>query len=237
MEALPTFPGDVNGGSLAINDKGQAIGWSGACTTPLHALLWQDDSVMDLGSLGGEAPHLPFGINNRGQVVGFSSLPGDTTVHAFLWHDGVMTDLGTLPGDVASLADDINGEGQVVGTSFDAEGNPRAFLWHKGRMTDLNSLIRGGSSLVLLEASSINSRGDIAGYGFLPSTGEIHAFLARPKRQKFRREIDATTDEIGVAVLPAEVNRSHMDTLPEGVGRLLQQRLITAPFGGRAKRP
>src|SRR5215469_18920794 len=108
--------------------------------------------------------NIAFDINNQGQVVGLSGLPGDTTVHAFLWQKGIMTDLGTLPGDVASEGDAINSKGQVVGGSADMDGNARAFLWQNGVMTDLNTLIPADSPLFLIEATgTINSRGQIAG--------------------------------------------------------------------------
>jgi probable HAF family extracellular repeat protein len=132
-------------------------------------------------------------INNLGQVVGNSNLPGDTTYHAFLWkkafpwEKGVMHDLGTLPGDVASDADGINNLGQVVGGSFDAEGNGRAYLWQNGVMTDLNTLIPADSPLYLYEASgAINDHGQIGGVALVTSgehRGEYHAFLATPTKR------------------------------------------------------
>jgi probable HAF family extracellular repeat protein len=38
------------------------------------------------------------GINNDGEVVGASSLPGDLLYRVFLWRNGMMTDVGTLGG-------------------------------------------------------------------------------------------------------------------------------------------
>ena len=39
----------------------------------------------------------PFGVNDSGQVVGWSTV-GNATRNAFLYSDGQMTDLGTLGG-------------------------------------------------------------------------------------------------------------------------------------------
>ncbi len=94
VQELPTFPGDPEGFAGPINDRGEAAGASGNCTTEgFHALLWQEGSVTDLGNLGGTMGNIAIDINNQGQIVGRSNLPGDTTFHAFLWQNGVMTDL------------------------------------------------------------------------------------------------------------------------------------------------
>jgi len=182
---LPTFSGDPVGMAWGINYWGQATGYSGNCTTVLHALLWQGGRVTDLGNLGGTMNNEGVDINNLGQVVGYSDLPGDTTGHAFLWQKGTgMIDLGTLPGDVGSDGDGINDLGQVVGGSWDAEGNDRAFLWQNGVMTDLNTLIPPDSPLYLIEATgTINDQGEIAGIALQISTGEVHAFLATPTQR------------------------------------------------------
>jgi probable HAF family extracellular repeat protein len=72
-------------------------------------VLWQNGTPTDLGNLGGMFFNIAFDINNQGQVIGQSDLPGDTTHHAFLrTEDDNMQDLGTLPGDVVSLANAIN---------------------------------------------------------------------------------------------------------------------------------
>ena len=95
--ALPTVGSDPDGEANAINDQGQAVGYSGTCTTALHAVLWEENGTVfplpDLGT-GGFA----FGINNQGQIVGDVASPDGTTFYAALWRNGAITNLRTLPG-------------------------------------------------------------------------------------------------------------------------------------------
>jgi len=219
IQELPTFPGDPDGVALVINDNGQAAGASGNChkdspEEDFHALLWTHGTVIDLGNLGGTMNNLSQDINNQGQVVGFSNLPGDTTTHAFFWQNGVMTDLGTLPGDFSSFAAGINGKGQVVGTSLDSSGNPRAFLRQGGVMTDLNTLIPAGSPLFLLAAFSINSRGEIVGDALQISTGEVHGYLATPSNSQAASESAVS-----------ETSHRPKVVLPENVRKMIRERL------------
>ncbi len=224
IQELPTISGDLDGATQAINDRGQAVGFTGNCVldvpfTSFHAVLWQRDAhswtATDLGNLGGTILNLAFGINNRGQVVGQSALPGNTAFHAFLWQNGTMTDLGTLPGDVVSWAETINSKGQAVGTSFDASGNPHPFLWENGVMTDLNTLIPADSPLFLLEAIGNNDRGEIVSFGVQPATGEIHAYKATPSQGA----------ESATPAAPGSTSERPKHTLPENVRKLLRQRL------------
>jgi probable HAF family extracellular repeat protein len=190
IKQLHTFPGDPNGVAAWINDKGQVVGASGTCAPfnpnsglyllEAHALLWQGDTVTDLGNLGGTgagAGNHACAINNHGQVVGHSDLPFNATFHGFLWtRESGMQDLGALTGDFASVALGINDRGEAVGASIGDSG-PRAFLWENGEMIDLNTLIPASTGLTLLVAQSINADGQIVGFG-VTNTGEIHGFLA-----------------------------------------------------------
>lgn len=188
---LPTYGGDPDGNAHAINNSGQAAGGSGVCSAfnpiwltnlqPLHALLWESGQVVDLGNLGGTGYGdgiMALALNNEGQVVGSSDLPGDANFHAFLWtHEARMQDLGTVEGDVDSAAIGINDSGQIVGVSLDANFNPRAFLRRGQELIDLNTLVPAGSSLYLASACSINADGEIAGFAF-DGSGNVHAYMA-----------------------------------------------------------
>jgi probable HAF family extracellular repeat protein len=101
---------------------------------------------------------------------------------------GVATDLGHLS-DCYSLAFTINSQGQIVGGTFscaDGGTHSRAFLWENGTMVDLDTLVSAGSPLRLVEAVTINDRGEIAGNGVPPGVARKdfgtlgHAFLLIP---------------------------------------------------------
>ena len=204
--ALPTFPGDDLAAAFGINDNGDVVGLSGTCGPPdsyalgVHAVVWRNGSVVDLGGLGGAMNNAALVINNAGQIVGQSDLPRDVNptrkcadvpgTRAVLWQNEPNVDikiinLGTLPGDCLSSATDINAQGQVVGVSCDDSYNCHAFLWEKGiGMIDLNSLITTGSpgsSLVLTGADGINDFGWIAGTAVDSNNQNFTpAFLAKP---------------------------------------------------------
>lgn len=200
IRQLSLLPGDTVGMALGINDYGVPVGASGNCSNTVipgfsgapHAVLWErNGTVVDLGNLGGTINTSILGvgkfasqINNRGMVVGQSTLKGNTTFHPFLWtRETGMVDLGVLPDDLVGTATDVNNSGVIVGASVSApgpsSGNPRAYVWEQGKMKHLNDLAAEGNSLYLLTAFSINEAGVIAGFG-VTDGGDIYGFLATP---------------------------------------------------------
>jgi probable HAF family extracellular repeat protein len=81
----------------------------------LHAFLWRNGAMEDLGNLGGSSINEAFSVNSKGEIVGRSK-PSGTSARAFLWRDGAMQDLGTLIGGEATALD-INDNSQIVGYS------------------------------------------------------------------------------------------------------------------------
>ena len=100
------FPGKA----ADINNAGQVAGaWESTRGYPVAALWDAAHGVRELGVLPGGIFSAAYGLNDVGQVVGWSeSFDGN---HAFLWDDGQMIDLG------CGVAADINNAGQIVGWS------------------------------------------------------------------------------------------------------------------------
>jgi probable HAF family extracellular repeat protein len=171
-----------------INSRDQVVG-SSHPPRPADrlAFIWTTkDGLRSLGTLGGSRSEA-FGINERGQVVGWSYLPGDWD-RAFLWTEKEgMRNLGTLRGGSWSWGLGVNNRGQITGWSY-VEGDLawHAFLWtEQNGMTDLGAIVGQNS-----EGMAINNRGDIVGrtgpIGDIRDDpgnpqGEFHAFLWRDK--------------------------------------------------------
>jgi probable HAF family extracellular repeat protein len=129
-------------------------------------------SLIDLGTLPGGSASGADGINDSGEVVGWSyTASGDT--HAFLYTQATrMTDLGTLGGN-DSEADGINDSGEVVGWSNTASSDTDAFLYTQATgMTDLGVLPGYTDSY----ATAVNDSGEVVGYS-TSASGIKHAFL------------------------------------------------------------
>jgi len=152
-----------------LNDNGQMVGvvdYLGSSWREI-AFLWDGVTFTTLGPLTGEVGDISeaYGINNAGQVVGYSDASND--YHATLWDGETITDLGTLPGGTESYAVGINNIGQVVGWSAtDGEDEEHAFLYLPAPaygltagMHDLNNLVPEGSLLLEDGIIDINDNG------------------------------------------------------------------------------
>jgi probable HAF family extracellular repeat protein len=170
MTALPTLGGN-NAEGVAINDRGQIIGFSETearlpCQSlflyVFKAFIFDRGRISALPLIPGDNAALGSGINDLGQAVGTSGFCSIAR-HSVLWQNGRVIDLGSLGGTADNLPSDINNRGEIVGES-DIAGNTHhhAFLWRSGAISDLGTLPGDVDS----SASSINNKGQIAGFSF-----------------------------------------------------------------------
>jgi probable HAF family extracellular repeat protein len=175
---------------FGINNAGTIVGVN---SDTVRAFVLQSGVFTTIGSNRSVA----YAVSeaNPVHVVGTVGLgSSDFPTHAFIWTDAGLKDLGTLSGltnsDAYNVAIVNGSEVRVVGTSYSnvTLSDARAFVWQDennngasdpGEMKDLNTLISDASWTVLQQARSINSSGQIVGFG-LKTNGETHAFLLTP---------------------------------------------------------
>jgi len=118
---------------------------------------------IDLGTLGGQESY-GTGINNWGQVVGYSETENQGEYRAFLWTGVKMKTLESFDDDFVSLAWCINDRGQAVGSSLNYAYERRPVLWDHSGLHELETL--GGT---FSDAYGINRHGEIVGQATLPN--------------------------------------------------------------------
>ena len=186
--------GTLGRGSSAfgINNADKVVGSSETPATPSgdfwnpgHAFVYTSrQGMQDLNNLidpsQGWELRRASAINDRGQIVGYGAR--NAAIRAFRYSHEHVQDLGTFPGGGFSYALALNNRGDVVGAAYlDASGvgNFRAMLYtnHRG-IQNLNDLIDPSLGWILREATGINERGQIVGWGELD--GQERAFRLTP---------------------------------------------------------
>ncbi|MCC6443563.1 MAG: hypothetical protein IT210_08940 [Armatimonadetes bacterium] len=119
-------PGElVYSDAAGINNQGQVV----VNSSSIGAFLWEKGRVTSLGVLENDVWNWAMSINDKGQVVGFSSGPeGAPNGRPFLWERGQMVDLNAAfedPQDEWRLdwAYSINNRGAIVGVGFRKDAN------------------------------------------------------------------------------------------------------------------
>jgi len=129
--------------------------------------------VTDIGTLGG-SQSFAFGINDGGQVYGYSWLTGDATAHPFLYDGRTMSDLGELVVTFAGGA--INNAGQIAtAVALNGITTPAVYDSQSGMLTII-PLLGGVSSFGFGGvATAINNFSEVVGYSYIDAITP-HAF-------------------------------------------------------------
>ncbi len=149
------------------------LAWAAVCCLagPSEAVKFKYEN---LGTLGGTQPHgslgyKEVGINDAGQVVGFSRTAGGA-IHAFVKSPGQnMVDLGNIPGSTENRAACINSQGIIGGWYRD-----NAFVYHACEWMKIGDVYQ----LTVLP-EDIRSVYGINAAGYLVG-GEYHAMVKTP---------------------------------------------------------
>jgi probable HAF family extracellular repeat protein len=160
-----------------INERGHVSGFAYVNNMPdpstglprMDPFLWDNGKMIDLGTFGGVFG-FPNGMNNRGQVIGGSSVasnPGacnfentNAGCDPFLWDGEKLIDLSTASvGGNPQSAFWIKDAGEIVGGGSFPNAVFDAYQWRKGIATDLGAL----PSDCYSEAYAINANSQVVG--------------------------------------------------------------------------
>ena len=199
----------------AFNDFGEAAGTSqsaesnskyvtpyirslqkGKPSGPERAYHWKNGVMTELKGPG-SVLSVPSGINNVGQIVGFSVNEGSPVRHACVWDEaGMMKGLGKLGKLIEFgreyIAKGINNRGQIVGwcgyQHQELFGPGCAWYWDRDSgMVELDELSVSKTVFErLIVAEDINDHGQIVGFGMLEDD-VAHAFLMTPRSKSKRK--------------------------------------------------
>jgi uncharacterized membrane protein len=230
MQDLGTLGTGTDATAALINERGQVVGWSYTNATPsaicaeagfgfgfaltTSSFIWdQQNGMRDIGGLGGTCT-IATDLNDRGQIVGLSALPGDLVMHPFVWDAATgMTDLlgasSALTNPFFGLT--INEHGVVAGSAIDAGFTAfYPFLWQKvgGKWKQTNLEVNSVTT-------SINASGQVVGYGnvsFLWEDGGPAADLSTlvpPNSAVSRAEVNEINDRGEIAAQGWDASGNH----------------------------
>jgi probable HAF family extracellular repeat protein len=203
------------GEKVQVTGYSHILPCSGSDCGPVHAFLYSNGTMQDLGTLPSGTQSEGFAVNSDGQVTGWADVSDKQrtffTQHAFLYSDSKMQDLGTLPGGTVSFGLGINDRErserkgreqkdseqesgvQITGFSSSAAAVfEHAFVYSNGTMKDLGTLPGGRAS----SGNAINQSGQVTGYSEIPGPN-IHAFLYSNGTMQDLGTLPGTSDSFG----------------------------------------
>src|SRR5690606_1321642 len=160
-----------NSEALSLNESNHVVGWSETSDGAVHAFVYRNGAMIDLGLLPGGDRAEARAINEAGVIVGVGYVAGRR--RPFRYADGVMTALSALS-DADAEALGINDLGQAVGWSETDEGESYAVLWEPD-----GTIVNLGLDSPTLEtfAYTANNVDRAVGTAFFPAFKEDQAAM------------------------------------------------------------
>lgn len=210
LQMLALLAGDTGGSAYAINNNGEAAGYSSGRNGE-RAVWWTLGGTVHLlrGLPGSNSRAL--GMNDIGDIVGTATTAQN---HAVAWpNKGQIIDLGTLPGFTSSEAVSISNNQDVVGYATGTPSAPnfsRAVLWNLRTQTvvDLGALAPGGQS----RASDVNDSGQVVGAATSDHSGRAFIWTA----DQGMRDLNALAGLSGILLTEAISINVHGDIVAIG---------------------
>jgi probable HAF family extracellular repeat protein len=173
--------------TTALNDSREVTGESAlpgaAPLQGMHAFLFSQGAMHDLGVLEGDNESQGMGLNNLGHVVGSSQRDSNHARAFFFDGLGAMKAIGSFGGTV-SQAFGVNDDDVVVGMAADSLNKSHAFVIDEkngGLLLDLQTMLdASGDDFVLAQALGINDAGQILASGFGPTDSFPRAVVLTP---------------------------------------------------------
>ncbi len=173
---LGTLPGGLESSAAEdISNNGIVVGISGGI-----GFVWTaSEGMRPLPPLPGFDLSGAYAVNERGEIVGFSSSrSGTPSNQATLWSpDGTPTPIPRPPGTSYTTAVDVNARGEVLVTGVVGDRGV-AFVWtRQGGFVEVSGFEPGRSST---SAYAIGARGEVVGSSGI--AGAVHAFVWTAER-------------------------------------------------------
>jgi probable HAF family extracellular repeat protein len=151
---------------VAINDDGDVVGGSqlaGDVGNDVHAFRYHDGVLEDIGATLG-LRNVATGINNRGEIVGWTGEPFQR--HPFLYRDGMLNVLD-VPNDASTRGINARGDFPINLLVPHAQDGFQVLLYSQGQVAPLVNINNSSA-----QAAGINARGEVLG------TAAGHMFIA-----------------------------------------------------------
>lgn len=190
INVLPALTPSAGSAAVAVNNRGQMVGFSKLANFTTRAALWQlgpaGPTLTDLGTIRADktGSAVADGINDLGQIVG-AATDEHLLPQAFLYLPapsyGLPAGMNDLTGALGATAEalDVNEHGEVVGLV--AGSTP--FVWLPAPAHGLPaglSLLTLGRSLLAFLPGAISDGGVIVGQAYVETNPATHAFVIKP---------------------------------------------------------